>query len=243
VFWVFFSYVSPWEKNLKTALEVPHLPWSGGGRDVQPQQEARMLHYWMSQLEAAAKADRDKRQAERDEKARAEADPARVRLTPLEDRLTRLLATIPLEVQREGLSLSSLQASLRGRWRGNAHPGDVGRALRRLGFERRRNWAGDADGFRALRRKVRRDLGSVEPDPLASVAHEADFLSGVSTAIIPVESGAAGQVLDSAGQVCGNDRHCYGYGYGYDVALDVTSGGGKFGTRSAVSGSDYGLAW
>jgi hypothetical protein len=66
-----------------------------------------MMH-WASQLEAAAKANREKRQAERDEKASAEADAARVRLTPLQDRLARLLATIPIEVQREGLSLSSL---------------------------------------------------------------------------------------------------------------------------------------
>jgi hypothetical protein len=85
-----------------------------------------MMHYWMSQLEAAAKANRDKRQAGRDDKARAEAEAARVRLTPLDARLTRLLATIPVEVQREGLSLSSLQASLRGRSRGNCHPGDLG---------------------------------------------------------------------------------------------------------------------
>ena len=35
----------------------------------------------------------------------------------LEDRLTRLLATIPMEVQREGLSIAALQASLRGRRR------------------------------------------------------------------------------------------------------------------------------
>src|SRR5208337_582312 len=39
--------------------------------------------------------------------------------------LTRLLATIPIELQREGLSLPTLKASLRGRWRGNAHPGQV----------------------------------------------------------------------------------------------------------------------
>ena len=70
---------------------------------------------------------------------------ARVRLTPLEDRL----ATVPVELQREGLSLVSLQASLRGRWRGNAHPGDLGAALRRLGFKRRRQWR-DGASYRAL---------------------------------------------------------------------------------------------
>ena len=112
-----------------------------------------MMMHWKSQLEAAAEARRAAEQARRDEKASAEAEAVRVRLTPLEDRLTRLLATIPLDVQREGLSLTTLQTSLRGRWRGNAHPGDIGRALRRLGFERRRNWRG-TDGFRAVWRKV-----------------------------------------------------------------------------------------
>jgi hypothetical protein len=38
---------------------------------------------------------------------------ARERLTPLEERLARLVATIPIETQRAGLSLSVLQASLR----------------------------------------------------------------------------------------------------------------------------------
>jgi hypothetical protein len=108
-----------------------------------------MLHY-AAQLKKRGEENRAKHQAERDEKARAETEAARVRLTPLEDRLTRLLATIPLDVQHEGLSLSSLQASLRGRSRGNCHPGELGAALRRLGFERRRNWRGDAGGFRAL---------------------------------------------------------------------------------------------
>jgi uncharacterized membrane protein YccC len=115
-------------------------------------QEGRMMKHWLSQLEAAAEAHRAQHQAQREEKARAAAKASRERLTPLDERLVRLLATIPVEVQREGLSLSTLQASLRGRWRGNAHPGEIGRALRRLGFERRRNWHG-ADGFRAIWRK------------------------------------------------------------------------------------------
>jgi hypothetical protein len=74
---------------------------------------------------------------------------ARERLVPLEERLSRLLATIPSEIQREGLSLSSLQALLRGRWRGVCHPGELGTALRKLGFTRQRRWH-DASGFCAL---------------------------------------------------------------------------------------------
>jgi hypothetical protein len=53
----------------------------------------------------------------------------------------------------EDTSKFSDVGSLRGRWRGNAHPGEVGAAVRKLGFERRRNWRG-ADGFRALWCKV-----------------------------------------------------------------------------------------
>ena len=111
------------------------------------------MKYWLSQVKAAAEANHAKHQAQREEKARAEAQAARACLTPLEDRLTRLLATIPAEVRRAGLPLATLQASLRGRRRGNCHPGELGAALRRLGFERQRDWRG-ADGFRAVWRKV-----------------------------------------------------------------------------------------
>jgi len=91
-------------------------------------------------------------QARHEEQSRASArasDAARERLTPLEDRLVRLLATIPPDVQSEGLSLPALQAALRGRWRSSCHPGELGAQLRRLGFERRRQWS-DGAGFRAL---------------------------------------------------------------------------------------------
>ena len=83
------------------------------------------------------------------EQKNAKAQASRDRLTPLEHRLVRLLATIPVEMQRDGLALTSLQAQLRGRWRGNAHPGELGMALRKLGFERRRSWKKGA-GFSAL---------------------------------------------------------------------------------------------
>src|ERR1017187_9899927 len=91
--------------------------------------ETAPLSLYIKQLQAAQAAAEAEAQARREENDRAVAHAARERLTPLEDRLARLLATIPLDVQREGLSLTSLQASLRGRWRGHAHPGEVGRAL------------------------------------------------------------------------------------------------------------------
>ena len=73
-----------------------------------------MLLAYAAKLNAIAEANRAKEQARREERARAEAQAAREQLTPLDERLTRLLATIPIEVQREGLALASLQASLRG---------------------------------------------------------------------------------------------------------------------------------
>jgi hypothetical protein len=91
-----------------------------------------------------------KARAEREEKERAETQAARERLTPLDDRLSRHLLTIPIDIQREGLSLSALQVSLRGRRGGHPHPGELGDALRRLGFVRKRAWAGGSAGFRAL---------------------------------------------------------------------------------------------
>ena len=108
-----------------------------------------MLLAYAAQLNARAEAKRAKQRAEREKRAYMEAKAARERLTPLEDRLRRVLATIPANVQREGLSLPSLQTALRGRWRGNAHPGHVGASLRKLGYTRRRQWR-SASGFRAL---------------------------------------------------------------------------------------------
>jgi len=89
---------------------------------------------YIAELNAAVERDR----AERAERERVTAQAAKDRLTPLEARLRRLLDTIPIELQREGLSLSTLQISLRGRWRGNCHPGELGSVLRKLGFTRRR---------------------------------------------------------------------------------------------------------
>ena len=104
---------------------------------------------YISRLNDAVTMESDIRRVVQATQARDAKQSARARLTPLDARLERLLTTIPTEVQREGLSLSTLQASLRGRWRGNCHPGELGAALRRLGFVRRRRWAPEA-GFSAV---------------------------------------------------------------------------------------------
>jgi hypothetical protein len=107
------------------------------------------MSLYIQELNAALAANQARRAKQRAERELAAAQAVHERLTPLEERLRRLLSTIPIEVQREGLSLASLQSSLRGRWRGNCHPGDLGDALRKLGFTRQRRWH-DEGGFRAL---------------------------------------------------------------------------------------------
>ena len=101
---------------------------------------------YITALNASVERERE----QREQRARETVQQARERLAPVEDRLSRLLAAIPREVQSGGLSLPALRSALRGRWRGSAHPGDVGRAMRKLGFVRRRDWRGGEHEFRAL---------------------------------------------------------------------------------------------
>lgn len=79
-------------------------------------------------------------------------------LTPLEDRLQKLLNDMPDSVKAEGLSLPVIQKMLKGRWRGNAHPGELGVALRKLGYKRYRIWNGAEYSYVAIWRKSQQDL-------------------------------------------------------------------------------------
>lgn len=72
------------------------------------------------------------------------------RLSPLEDRLAKLLKTIPPEIKNQGLSLTTLRCMLSGKWRGKCHPGELGLALRKLGYQRNRNWSKATSSFSAL---------------------------------------------------------------------------------------------
>ena len=62
-------------------------------------------------------------------------------LAPLHIRLERLLDTIPQSQKQEGLSLSELQSCLRGRKGRLPHIGEMGDAMRKLGWRRRRAWS------------------------------------------------------------------------------------------------------
>ncbi len=97
-------------------------------------------------------AEHERRMADRQPKAQeltrlSQAQWAE-RLAPLEQRLKKLLAEMPEETVAQGLSLDSLRRLLAGKWRGNCHPGELGAALRKLRFIRRRSWSDDEGGFR-----------------------------------------------------------------------------------------------
>jgi hypothetical protein len=81
-----------------------------------------------------------------------QAAAERDRRTSLDGRLQHLLSTIPPEVQAAGLSIVELQVMLRPR--GSEHScctaGQLGDALRRLGFTRERRWHDGRSSFRAL---------------------------------------------------------------------------------------------
>ena len=75
-------------------------------------------------------------------------------MTPLEQRLKLVLDEMPESIKTSGVSLPALQQMLKGRWRGNAHPGELGLALRKLGYVRTRCWRGTQVGFIALWKRL-----------------------------------------------------------------------------------------
>ena len=68
-------------------------------------------------------------------------------LAPLPTRLQRLLETIPDCAQHQGLVILELQAQLRGRKGGLPHIGEMGAAMRKLGWQRRRKWSDENTAF------------------------------------------------------------------------------------------------
>lgn len=101
-------------------------------------------------LIAMVEAEQAMHDERREQAVRAEAKAAREKLVPLEVRLSRLLDTIPPEVQAEGLSLEVLRRMLKGVGGRGAHCAALGACLRRAGYVRERRWRSDYGGFRAL---------------------------------------------------------------------------------------------
>ena len=105
---------------------------------------------YLEQLNAALERDRVTKQQQVNENEQKAVAAWQHAMTPLEQRLKRVLDDMPESVKANGVSLPALQQMLKGRWRGNAHPGELGAALRKLGYIRTRCWRGDEVGFVAL---------------------------------------------------------------------------------------------
>jgi len=114
-------------------------------QDLESPQEKHMCTYieLVKSMSAA-------QEAETAELKHAEASAWRERMTPLEVRVSKLLTTVPEEIKSQGLSIPTLRNMLAGKWRGKCHPGELGQALRKLGYQRRRNWSEATSSFSAL---------------------------------------------------------------------------------------------
>jgi hypothetical protein len=108
------------------------------------------MNTYMDSVRAQCEANIANKLANREASKQQTEAEWRERLTPLEERLAKLLATIPPEIKSQGISLPVIRTMLAGKWRGKCHPGELGIALRRLGYERRRNWATGSESFSAL---------------------------------------------------------------------------------------------
>lgn len=72
-------------------------------------------------------------------------------LTPLVQRLKKFIENLPAELRNQPQPLEFFRQGLRGRQAGNnAHAGELGACLRKLGYTRRRAWSKSEGGFRAL---------------------------------------------------------------------------------------------
>lgn len=105
---------------------------------------------YLEKLNAAFEQERLAKQQKQLEQEHKATVTWRNAMTPLEQRLKRVLDDMPDAIKTNGVSLPALQLMLKGRWRGNAHPGELGAALRKLGYVRTRSWHGDEIGFAAL---------------------------------------------------------------------------------------------
>lgn len=70
--------------------------------------------------------------------------------TTVVERLKRLIESIPSSERDVPRSLEWYRTRLRGIQGRGAHAGEVGNALRALGYQRKRAWSYSEDGFRAL---------------------------------------------------------------------------------------------
>lgn len=106
---------------------------------------------YIEKVKASGATQKAKCQTKKNVADAATAASWRDAMRPLRDRLADLLSSIPDDVKANGVALSALQVQLRGRTAPKVHPGDLGTALRSLGYRRIRLWRQtDSAGFNAV---------------------------------------------------------------------------------------------
>jgi hypothetical protein len=98
---------------------------------------------YLEELQAEVETGQAERQRQK-ESAAAKNIAAYREMTPLVDRLRALLDSIPPEIRQHGVSITDLQARLRGIGGQKPHIGCLGACLRTLGYTRHRTWRAPA---------------------------------------------------------------------------------------------------
>lgn len=118
----------------------------------------KTFHDEMLEQAAAQAAIRQAKAAKRAEAEQAEKRSKHtLRFTSMTDRVRKLIDDMPDDERLKARPMTDFTNALRGKYqktargRGRAHPGEVGQALRELGWSPRRNWSGrNATGVQTL---------------------------------------------------------------------------------------------
>jgi hypothetical protein len=107
------------------------------------------MRRYMEDMERYAAENRREHEGNQLRTAAEKAIQLAVRTTPLIERVKPIVDAMTPEQLAAGIELQELRMQLQGRCHGNAHPGELGQALRELGFNRRRAWNKSDQGFRS----------------------------------------------------------------------------------------------
>lgn len=112
-----------------------------------------ILHAWIkyrSEQSAIYEEERKKRQLLDSETEAARLAHFRETSVPLVERVKKLTASIPEPERHTPKSLEWFRTRLKGRSGKSVHAGELGDALRKLGYVRKRSWSDRENGYRAL---------------------------------------------------------------------------------------------
>ena len=107
------------------------------------------LRHYREQLRQIREASLRAEEEQRQRKASQRAAPT---YKPLDQQIEELMRSLPPAQRDRPWSMDELVLRLQGRYRPHPHPKDVGTALRRLGWQRVRDWSAVGCGMRVWTR-------------------------------------------------------------------------------------------